>query len=93
VDIAGPALMVVGVAAIVLGALRIRGPLATIRRLDETDANLQRYETWRGRSTSVEADGPTGADEMRALMRRRAILWGALIGAGAVLIVLGLAVR
>ena len=27
--------------------LRVRGPLATIRHLDATEANLARYETWR----------------------------------------------
>ena len=83
-------LIAAGVAAIAIGALRIRGPLATIRRLDETAANLERYTSWRGRDTSVEAEGPTGADEMRALMRQRAILWGALIVVGVVLLAAGL---
>jgi hypothetical protein len=86
----GLLLIAAGLAAIVVGALRIRGPIATIRRLDETAANLERYTSWRGRDTSVEAEGPTGADEMRALMRQRAILWGALIVAGVVLIAAGL---
>ena len=36
-------LIAAGVAAIAIGALRIRGPLATMRRLDETAANLERY--------------------------------------------------
>jgi hypothetical protein len=83
-------LIAAGVVAIAIGAVRIRGPMATIRRLDETAANLERYTSWRGRDTSVDADGPTGADEMRALMRQRAILWGALIVVGVVLLVAGL---
>lgn len=87
------ALIAAGIAAVVIGALRIRGPLAGIRRLDETAANLRRYEEWRGKRTGIEADGPTGADEMRAQLRQRAILWGVLIGAGVVLIVIGLVVR
>lgn len=87
------ALILGGIAAIAVGALRIRGPLDTIRRLDQTEANLARYETWRGKRTGVEAEGPTGADTMRALMRQRAFLWGGLIGAGAVAIVAGLLVR
>jgi hypothetical protein len=91
-DIVGLALIGGGIAAIVVGILRVRGPLATIRRLDETEANLERYETWRGKRTGVDADGPTGADVMRAQMRQRAILWGVLIAAGAVSIVLGLAI-
>jgi hypothetical protein len=83
-------LIAAGIAAIVIGALRIRGPMATMRRLDETAANLDRYSSWRGRDTGIEAEGPTGADEMRALMRQRAILWGALIVGGVILIVAGL---
>jgi hypothetical protein len=81
-----------GVVAIVLGALRLRGPLAAIRRLDETAASLERYDTWRGRSTDVQAEGPTGADEMRALLRRQSIAWGALIAVGLVLVLAGLIV-
>jgi hypothetical protein len=83
-------LVAVGVVTAVIGSLRIREPLATIRRLDETAANLERYDTWRGRSSDVQADGPTGADEMRALMRRRAMLWGGLIVVGGIMILAGL---
>jgi hypothetical protein len=85
-------LVAAGVIAVAVGALRIRTPLATIRRLDDTAANLERYDAWRGRSTDVEAEGPTGADEMRALMRREGILWGGLVIAGIVLVIAGLAV-
>ena len=90
--LAGLALIATGIVAIVVGVLRMRGPLATIRQLDATAANLERYETWRGKQTGVEADGPTGADEMRAQMRQRMILWGAVAGGGIVLIVVGLVV-
>ncbi len=86
----GLVLIVGGIAAVVVGALQVRGPLATIRRLDETQANLDRYESWRGKQTGVQADGPTGADEMRAQMRQRLILWGAVIGAGVISILVGL---
>ena len=91
-DIGGLALIVAGVVAVVVGALQMRVPLATIRQLDETAANLERYETWRGKQTGVEADGPTGADEMRAQMRQRVILWAAVAAGGIVLIVVGLIV-
>ena len=57
---------------------------------DDPYANLQRYEAWRGKNNSIEAQGPTGADEMRAQMRKRVMLWGAVIGVGAVMIVVGL---
>jgi hypothetical protein len=90
VGVIGLVLIAGGIAAIVLGALQIRTPLATIRRLDETEANLARYENWRGKQTGPQADGPTGADEMRAQMRQRMMLWGLVIGAGVVSIVIGL---
>jgi hypothetical protein len=89
----GIALVVGGVAALIVAALRIRVPLARIRRLDETQANLDRYDAWRGRDTGVEAEGPTGADERRALLRRQAVGWGVLGTVGAVAIVLGLTLR
>ncbi len=74
-------------------SLQIRGPLATIRRLDETEANLARYETWRGKQTGPQADGPTGADEMRSQMRQRVVLWGVVAGAGVVSVLRGAARR
>jgi hypothetical protein len=79
-----------GVVAIVIGVLQIRGPLATIRRLDETEANIARYETWRGKQTGPQADGPTGADEMRSQMRQRVMAWGVVTGAGVVSVLVGL---
>ncbi len=84
------ALIIAGIAAIAIGVWKVRGPLATIRRLDATEANLARYETWRGKHTTIEAEGPTGADEMRAQMRQRVLLWGVVVGAGVVAVVVGL---
>ncbi len=89
-DLAGLALIAAGAVAIVFGVLRMRGPLAAIGHLDETEANLQRYESWRGKRNSVDADGPTGADEMRSQLRRRVRLWGVVVGVGAAMIVVGL---
>ena len=85
-------LVIGGIVAIVVGALQMRGPLATVRRLDETAANLARYETWRGKSTGPQADGPTGADEMRAQMRQRLMLWGVVVVAGVVSVIVGVLV-
>jgi hypothetical protein len=79
-----------GVVAVIVAALQMRGPLATIRRLDEAQANIERYETWRGKQTGPRADGPTGADVMRAQMRQRLILWGAVAVAGVVSVLVGL---
>jgi hypothetical protein len=85
-------LIVGGVVAVVAGALQARGPLATIRHLDATQANLERYDSWRGKNSGVQADGPTGADIMRAQMRQRLLLWAAVIVAGVVAVVVGLLV-
>ena len=84
------ALIAGGIVAIVVAVLQMRGPLATIRRLDETQANIDRYETWRGKQTGPQAAGPTGADEMRAQMRQRLMLWGVVAGAGVVAVFAGL---
>jgi len=81
-----------GIVAVVVAALQMRGPLATIRRLDETQANIARYESWRGKQTGPQADGPTGADVMRAQMRQRLIVWGVVAAAGLVSVVVGLLV-
>ena len=85
-------LVIGGIVAVVVGALQIRGPLATVRRLDETEANLARYESWRGKHSGPQADGPTGADEMRAQMRQRLLLWGVVVGAGVVSVIVGVLV-
>jgi len=89
-DVLDLVLIVVGVALIAIGILVGRGPLATIRRLDATAANLERYDAWRGKRASLDDDGPTGADEMRAQMRQRLILWGAVIAVGVALLLIGL---
>ena len=83
-------LIAVGIVVIAVGSLQARGPLATIRRLDQTAANLDRYEKWRGKRAADEPEGPTGADVMRAQMRQRVILWGGVAATGVVLVLLGL---
>lgn len=85
-------LWLAGVAAIVVGWLRIRAPLARYRQLTESEANAARYDTWRGRPPIADA-GPSAATEMARIMRQRAIAWGALIVAGIVLLLAGVAVR
>lgn len=79
-----------GIVVIIVAAFQMRGPLTTVRRLDAAQANIDRYETWRGKQTGVQADGPTGADEMRAQMRQRLIIWGLVAGVGVVSIFVGL---
>jgi hypothetical protein len=90
VNLVGLLLIVLGLAAVALAVYQARGPLAGIRRLDATAANLERYESWRGKHTGVQAEGPTGADEMRAMLRQRVIAWGAVGVGGAIAVLLGL---
>ncbi len=92
-EVLGLVLIIGGLVAIVAGALQMRGPLATIHRLDATEANLARYEAWRGKRTGVDADGPTGAGEMRAQMRQRLMLWGFVVAGGVASMVIGLIAR
>jgi len=86
----GLVLVLAGVAAVAAGAAMVRRPLATIRHLDATEANLKRYQDWRGSDRGVPADGPTGADIMRQQMRQRVLVWGSVIAGGVAAIVLGL---
>jgi hypothetical protein len=89
----GLLLVIAGLVLIALAAWLARGPLATIRRLDATAANLRRYDEWRGGRRGETADGPTGADEMRSQMRTRLGLLAGVAIVGAVLVVLGLLQR
>lgn len=86
-------LWVAGIALLALGVLRARGPLARLRELKETEANLARYDDWRGSRIRTEPGERTGADVMRDLVRRQALTWGVVAAAGVVLIVAGFAVR
>jgi hypothetical protein len=86
-------LWVGGLVLVVVGAMAIRRPLARYRELQATDANLRRYDSWRGGKRTAVETGVTGADMMRAQLRSTSIRWGAVIVAGIVLIVAGFVVR
>src|SRR6187399_569058 len=81
-----------GVALIVVGAFQIRAPLARYRGLQATEANLRRYDDWRG-TRLVDDSERTGADEMKDYLRDRVRLWGGVIVVGVVLVVLGFIIR
>ncbi len=85
-------LWVGGLALLALGVWKVRQPLGRARALEATQANLKRYDDWRG---GRRADGPerTGADEMRDLLRGRIRLWAGVAVAGVVCVVLGFVVR
>jgi hypothetical protein len=89
-NVAGLALVVVGLALIVFGFVRTRGPYARLRALQAQDANVARYEAWRG---GLRDDSKTSASVAMAILQRQVRL-GAGIGLiGVAAIFVGLLVR
>jgi hypothetical protein len=88
------ALWVGGIVLMAVGYTRARTPYARYRKLGANEANLKRYDSWRGsRSGPGAAGGTTGADLMRAESLRQARLWAAVAVVGFVLVFAGFAVR
>lgn len=86
-------LWVAGLAFVAFGIWQVRQPLAHYRSLEATQANLRRYDDWRGSRPLDEAGSRTGADEMRDLLRDRIRLWAVVIIIGVVLLVAGFVIR
>jgi hypothetical protein len=84
------ALIAAGIALIVVGVSRARGPYRRYMALREQDANVARYEAWRG---GARPDGKTGASVAMAMLRRQAQVGGAIVIAGFVLVIAGFIVR
>lgn len=83
-------LWLAGVALIVLGYRRAIGPYRRYMALREQDANVARYEAWRG---GARPDGKTGASIAMQLLRRQAQIGAAILIAGVVLVFVGFAIR
>ena len=75
-----------GVGLIAYGYSRARGPLGRYRALKEQDANVERYERWRG---GTRDGGTTGASVAMEILRRQARTGVAIAVAGFVLVLLG----
>ncbi len=73
-----------GILLIVIGMQRARGPWSRHQQLREQDANVARYEAWRGGSRD---DDMTGASVAMAILRRQARN-GALIALGGFLLLI-----
>ena len=82
---------VLGIVLIVAGYLRAKGPWARYQQLKAQEANLARYEGWRG--TRLRDDGPSAASIMAAELRRRAQIGGLILIVGFVLVFVGFAVH
>ena len=78
------ALLVAGIALIVVGTVRARAPYQRYTALKDQDANIARYEAWRG---GVRSDSTTGASVAMQLLRRQAQIGVGIAIAGFVLVV------
>ena len=84
-------LWALGAVLIVVGVLRARVPWARYQALREQEANVARYEAWRG-GLRTSDDGPTGASLLMAEFRRQAQFGAGIAVVGAVLVLLGFVV-
>lgn len=79
-----------GVALIVFGVQRARGPYRQYMALKEQDANIARYEQWRG---GVRSNDKTGASVAMEILRRQAQIGVGIVIAGVVLIAVGFVIK
>jgi hypothetical protein len=84
------ALWLAGVVLIGVGYARARGPWARYQVLKEQDANVARYESWRG---GVRNDSATGASVAMVILQRQARIGAAIAIVGVVLVFLGFLIR
>ena len=77
-----------GVVLIAVGYLRAREPWRRYRALKEQDANVARYEAWRG---GLREGGTTGASVAMEVLRRQARNGAVIAGIGFVLVFAGFA--
>ena len=84
------ALLAVGVLLIGVGYVRARGPWRRYQALKEQDANVARYEAWRG---GIRSDSKTGASVAMEILRRQAQVGGLIAIVGLVLVFLGFFLR
>ena len=77
-----------GIALIAVGYLRAREPWRRYRALKEQDANVARYEAWRG---GLREGGTTGATVAMEVLRRQARNGAVIAAIGFVLVFAGFA--
>ena len=83
-------LWIAGVALIAVGYTRAKGPWARYQQLKEQDANVARYESWRG---GVRDTSTTGASIAMGMLRRQARTGATIALVGFVLVFAGFLVR
>ena len=75
-----------GVASMAFGYARARGPWRRYQALKAQEANIARYESWRG---GLRDSGPTGASVAMEMARKDARLGAILMAAGFIITILG----
>jgi hypothetical protein len=79
-----------GIALIAIGYQRARGPWTRYQELKDQDANIARYEAWRG---GLRDSSTTGASVAMQILRRQAQRGAILVGVGFVLVFLGFLIK
>jgi hypothetical protein len=85
-ELVNVALIGLGVAAMAVGYARARRPWARYQALKAQDANIARYESWRG---GIRDSGTTGASVAMEVLRRQAREGAAIMAVGFALAVAG----
>jgi hypothetical protein len=83
-------LLVAGVALIVVGARRFMPPYRRYQALQDQDANVARYEAWRG---GARSDAKTSASVAMAVLRRQLQQSGLIVIGGLVCVAAAFVLR
>jgi hypothetical protein len=78
--------LVGGIVLIALGWSRARRPWARYQALRDQDANIARYDAWRG---GVRSNESSGASVAMQILRRQYQVGAFILGVGVVLVLLG----
>ncbi len=79
-----------GIVLVGVGYARARGPWQRYRYLQDQDANVARYQAWRG---GLRDNEPSGASVAMQVLRRQALIGASIAVVGVVLAIAGFAVR
>jgi hypothetical protein len=86
VSTTGIILILLGISAAAAGYARARGPWARYQALKAQEANIARYESWRG---GLRDSGPTGASVAMEMARNEARQGWVIVAAGVAIAILG----
>ncbi len=84
-------LLALGIALIAFGYSRAKAPWQRYQALKEQDANVARYDAWRGGVRGAASE--TGASVAMELLRRQARIGGVIAGVGFGLVLAAFLIR